>query len=184
MPASLRLVWAEELEKWLPHLRPSCIHVIEGKADRVAQARAQRACFAAAQRALGGGLGGHALLRAQWAQGPGVHRCPACLPVGLPGPPLCSRASLCLQGALPHVVITSYEMMQRLTCDACKGRGGPHTSVCSGSRPPCRDTQNCMAAQRWRVVIVDGEGQGLFLRGWRLGCLEVGWQAVRPATGV
>lgn len=37
VPASLRLVWAEELEKWLPHLRPSCIHVIEGKEDRVAQ---------------------------------------------------------------------------------------------------------------------------------------------------
>ena len=37
VPASLRLVWAEELEKWLPHLRPSCIHVIEGKEDRVGQ---------------------------------------------------------------------------------------------------------------------------------------------------
>lgn len=37
VPASLRLVWAEELEKWLPHLRPSCIHVIEGKEHRVAQ---------------------------------------------------------------------------------------------------------------------------------------------------
>lgn len=35
VPASLRLVWAEELEKWLPHLRPTCIHVIEGKEDRV-----------------------------------------------------------------------------------------------------------------------------------------------------
>lgn len=23
VPASLRLVWAEEFEKWLPHLRPS-----------------------------------------------------------------------------------------------------------------------------------------------------------------
>ena len=36
VPASLRLVWAEEVEKWLPHLRPSCVHVIEGKEDRVA----------------------------------------------------------------------------------------------------------------------------------------------------
>ncbi|PRW44334.1 DNA annealing helicase and endonuclease ZRANB3 [Chlorella sorokiniana] len=95
VPASLRLVWAEELEKWLPHLRPSGIHVIEGKEDRVGQ------------------------------------------------------------GSLPHVVITSYEMMQRLTCDACKGRGGQQASVCSGTRPPCRDTQNCMASQRWRIVIVD-----------------------------
>lgn len=40
MPASLRLVWAEELEKWLPHLRPASIHVIEGKEDRVAQVTA------------------------------------------------------------------------------------------------------------------------------------------------
>lgn len=35
VPASLRLVWAEELERWLPHLRPASIHVIEGKGDRV-----------------------------------------------------------------------------------------------------------------------------------------------------
>ena len=34
VPASLRLVWAEELERWLPHLRPSHIHVIEGRTDR------------------------------------------------------------------------------------------------------------------------------------------------------
>ncbi len=35
-PAGLRLVWAEELEKWLPQLRPSTIHVIEGREGRVA----------------------------------------------------------------------------------------------------------------------------------------------------
>lgn len=34
-PASLRLVWAEELERWLPHLRPSQIHVIENRTDRL-----------------------------------------------------------------------------------------------------------------------------------------------------
>lgn len=37
VPASLRLAWAEELERWLPHLRPACIHVIEGKGDRVSR---------------------------------------------------------------------------------------------------------------------------------------------------
>lgn len=36
-PASLRLAWAEELERWLPHLRPSTIHVIQGKVDRMGQ---------------------------------------------------------------------------------------------------------------------------------------------------
>lgn len=35
VPASMRLVWAEELEKWLPDLPPHEIRVIEGKADRV-----------------------------------------------------------------------------------------------------------------------------------------------------
>ena len=35
VPAAMRLVWAEELEKWLPALRPSRIHVIESKADRL-----------------------------------------------------------------------------------------------------------------------------------------------------
>ena len=76
VPASLRLVWAEELEKWLPHLRPSSIHVIEGKSDRV--------------------------------QG----------------------------SALPPVCITSYEMMQRLTCDACKGSDGRPVALaaCAGSQ--------------------------------------------------
>ncbi|PSC75396.1 DNA annealing helicase and endonuclease ZRANB3 [Micractinium conductrix] len=95
-PASLRLVWAEEIEKWLPHLRPSCIHVIEGKEDRVAR------------------------------------------------------------DSLPLVCITSYEMMQRLTCDACKGRGvQQQASMCAGQRPPCRDPHHCMACLQWRVVVVD-----------------------------
>jgi hypothetical protein len=35
VPAALRLVWAEELERWLPHVRPSQIHIVEGKADRL-----------------------------------------------------------------------------------------------------------------------------------------------------
>lgn len=35
-PASLCLIWAEEVEKWLPGLvRPAAIHVVEGRADRI-----------------------------------------------------------------------------------------------------------------------------------------------------
>ena len=34
-PASLRLVWAEELARWLPHLRACAVHVIEGRTDRL-----------------------------------------------------------------------------------------------------------------------------------------------------
>jgi hypothetical protein len=35
VPASLRLVWAEEVERWLPHVRPGQVVVIEGKEDRL-----------------------------------------------------------------------------------------------------------------------------------------------------
>jgi hypothetical protein len=35
VPASLRLVWAEEIERWLPHVRPGQVVVIEGKEDRL-----------------------------------------------------------------------------------------------------------------------------------------------------
>ncbi|GAX84585.1 hypothetical protein CEUSTIGMA_g12006.t1 [Chlamydomonas eustigma] len=35
VPASLRLMWAEEIEKWLPHVRPSQIRVVEGRSDRL-----------------------------------------------------------------------------------------------------------------------------------------------------
>lgn len=35
VPASLRLAWAEEIARWLPHLRPSAVHVIEGRTDRL-----------------------------------------------------------------------------------------------------------------------------------------------------
>lgn len=39
VPAAMRLVWAEELERWLPAaLRPAHLHVVESKADRL-QAR-------------------------------------------------------------------------------------------------------------------------------------------------
>lgn len=42
VPASLRLSWVEEIEKWLPHLRPSSIHIIYGKTDRLpSQSEAQ-----------------------------------------------------------------------------------------------------------------------------------------------
>ncbi len=78
VPAALRLVWAEELEKWLPHVRPSAIHVIESKADRLdADAR-------------------------------------------------------------PGIVVTSYEMMHRLTCDDCKGRGTAKAATTRASARICK----------------------------------------------
>lgn len=35
VPASLRLTWAEEIERWLPHLRPTSLHIIYSKAERL-----------------------------------------------------------------------------------------------------------------------------------------------------
>ena len=45
VPAAMRLVWAEELEKWLPGVRPSRIHVIESKADRLQVGFAKTLCL-------------------------------------------------------------------------------------------------------------------------------------------
>ncbi|GAB4813573.1 hypothetical protein N2152v2_000619 [Parachlorella kessleri] len=98
-PASLRLVWAEELEKWLPQLRPSTIHVIEGREGRVA-------------------------------------------------PP-----------NLPLVTITSFEMMQRLTCEGCKQRGQEKQGLCANAGRRCAGAQLCMAAMGWKVIIVDESHQ-------------------------
>lgn len=86
VPASLRLVWAEEFEKWLPHLRPSQIHVIEGREDRLA------------------------------GRGDGVD--------------------------MPLITITSFEMLRRLTCDACRQplQGGPSTG--SGSAAAAAPTSS------------------------------------------
>ncbi len=93
VPASLRLAWAEEFEKWLPEVRPAHIHVIEGHADRVTP------------------------------------------------------------DALPSIVVTSYDMMQRLTCDVCKNhhvkRGGRGGGVCEG---PAK----CMAAMGFKVSVSGG----------------------------
>lgn len=35
VPASLRLLWAETVERWLPYLRPSDIHVIFDQKTRL-----------------------------------------------------------------------------------------------------------------------------------------------------
>lgn len=44
-PASLRLNWAEELERWLPLLRPAHVRVIEGREDRLRPGDTPRVCM-------------------------------------------------------------------------------------------------------------------------------------------
>uniref|UniRef100_A0A1D2A8V2 DNA annealing helicase and endonuclease ZRANB3 n=1 Tax=Auxenochlorella protothecoides TaxID=3075 RepID=A0A1D2A8V2_AUXPR len=98
-PASLRLTWAEEFERWLPNLRPGWIHLIEGRTDR-------------------------------------------------------------LDHKLPPITITSYEMLQRLCCDACKGRGGQlalktrNANRSSGYTSRCA-VPGCMAGLGFKIIIAD-----------------------------
>ena len=97
-PASLRLVWAEEVERWLGGVvRPGRVAVVDASAS---------------------------------APPP-------------PGDP-----------AAPDLVITSYEMLARLSCAACTKDANRAAiervafSVCAGPR-------SCFAARGWRVLIVD-----------------------------
>lgn len=53
--------------------------------------------------------------------------------------------------------ITSFDMLQRLTCDVCKGRGLPKQGAKPCPNPKCTDPHNCMAGMGYRVMIVDGE---------------------------
>jgi hypothetical protein len=112
VPASLRLVWAEELERWLPHLRPAGIHVITGKDDR-----------------------------------------------------LCALPEGGRRQQLPQVTITSYEMMKRLTCEACQ-KG----AACS--------SQQARAQQQWR-----GGGSGKEEGSGVLQCTGPGRRGRAPGAG-
>lgn len=103
-PAAMRMVWAEQIEIWLPRIRPRDILVIE-KSENAPWLQAER------------------------------------------------------KGGAHRVTVVSYEMLQRLTCDACKDwrrypvSGGARPmgqSVLSGCQAP-----HCMAAMGWKVVVVD-----------------------------
>ena len=91
LPASLRLVWAEELEKWLPDVPPSKIYIIFGREDRL------------------------------------------------------NASILSDPQTAPQVVITSYTMLEHLTCAACKKQ---HFGRCD-------DPHGCMASLGWKLVVAD-----------------------------
>ncbi len=122
-------MWAEELEKWLPHLRPSQVHVIESRTDRLTALPQQQAERADNAGACGRAADGTAADEVPEAHAGGAMR-PA-LQLGTDGPQAAAlgerSAPAMAQHAratdavmLPSVTITSYEMLKRLSCLACQ----------------------------------------------------------------
>lgn len=112
VPASLRLVWAEELEKWLPHLRPGRVRVIEGRDDRI--------CLQQAAAAAGGVQPGAGGGNPQDAGGGGGPEAPGGAPAAAAAGAAAARDPDAIRALMPAVTITSYEMMKRLSCEACQ----------------------------------------------------------------
>ncbi|GIM10874.1 hypothetical protein Vretimale_14474, partial [Volvox reticuliferus] len=140
VPASLRLVWAEELEKWLPHLRPSHIHVIEGKANRLT-GRASR---------------GQALPRITITSYEMMRRltCPACSKTKMSLPPQTTEVPGGMAKAAAATGATGVSG-GGAGAAAGGGGGGKGSSGAGGSRTVCWGPDRCMAAMPWGMVIVD-----------------------------
>lgn len=97
VPASLRLVWAEEFEKWMPHLAPSDIHVIFDSADKLRDSDAYK------------------------------------------------------------VVITSYDMLRRLSCKRCCEQEDPSAPASAdGTHRKCA-AESCIVSRNsgWKMIIAD-----------------------------
>jgi hypothetical protein len=177
VPASLRLVWAEELERWLPHLRPADVRVIEGRDDRLTSLPGEESGGGGGGRGRGGGGG---------SGGGGA--------AALGAPALANESAeeerQRRRRSMPRVTVTSFEMMKRLTCDFCQrgarfptgsrpahgggsGGGGSGGGAPGGNYAPavpaaaaasaaalaranrCPGPGRCMAALPWGVVVVD-----------------------------
>ncbi len=97
VPASLRLVWAEEFEKWMPHLAPSDIHVIFDSADKLRDADAYK------------------------------------------------------------VVITSYDMLRRLSCSRCCEQEDPTAPASSDGGYQTCSGESCIVSRNsgWKMIIAD-----------------------------
>lgn len=138
-PAAMRLVWAEEVERWLPHLRPAHLHVIESSADRL-QAPSPPLLprpfpppptpilpvsfrFASLDRGL---IDAEAVVATEDIL---FNDRASATDLNIP---LQTLRFVFLQGsdALPRMVICSYEMLHRLTCESCKRST---TGPCTGA---------------------------------------------------
>jgi hypothetical protein len=191
VPASMRLVWAEQIEEWLPHMRPAHVHVIEGRDQRLTglkpgkaapKAKAAKAAVIDIAGATIASSGDGCGLAGLAAGGSGDEAAEPRDNGGAAGTPSVEAAGT-VPGAggaatgLPRITITSYEMLKRLSCDACiKGAalreplhwvgadGG--VSVAARVRPPLQQQQ-----QQQRAVAglntsdVACRGPGMLLPG-------------------
>ena len=166
-PASLRLTWADELDKWLPDLPPSQIHIVDS-GDKW-----RPDVFGAGVVSVRGGPPGHRPLCAEVAGASDA----AVDNVAQPASRTCDGSSDAAAGnagsaahatedaaAEPrddrHVVVVSYHLLPAARCGACKehsraqGKSGP--APCgSETSPACAGWPHCISDARFPWVIVD-----------------------------
>jgi hypothetical protein len=146
-PASLRLTWADELDKWLPGLPPSNIHIIEHRDEwRPDQygLTAPECSVAVSGHASGGPT-------AAVASAAGSQQA------------LSQRAGDQPAPQQPHVVVVSYSLLSYGRCSACCKAA---TSVSGSKAMPgasdevprpaeCAGWPHCITAGRFSCVIMD-----------------------------
>ena len=156
VPASLRLAWAEELAKWLPQIRPSQVHVIEGRTDRLSGSsipqvgpvhmKLRQICERCRLPLESSGPLPTSLQSVQAFANRQNELCQALHTGGIWGtsydrsfPSALSVNHRCMQ-----IVITSYDMLMRLSCKICKKEQSRPGAACTGP-------ENCMAARGFKV---------------------------------
>jgi len=116
-------VWAEELEKWLPHLRPGAVRVIEGREDRISlQAAGEGGNGTGSSKAAKGKTQQQAAA-AEQRRGDEIESAEAAAAgsaSAADGLSAVAKDPDAIRALMPSITITSYEMMKRLSCDACQ----------------------------------------------------------------
>jgi hypothetical protein len=176
-PASLRLLWCEELEKWLPGLRPCDITVVQGSADWHPEAM-EAVCTASQTQSTQP----HRTDCVSGTQNCSFSAVASAADQGAAASPKPSQtvpkdgSQQHLQAAQedhddeyqppgkrwPKVIIISYHMAANLSCTACKfpSTGDNHKqSPAKGSKgagaTQCTGFPHCVAAGVFPFVIVD-----------------------------
>ena len=146
-PASLRLTWADELDKWLPGLPPSNIHIIEHRDEW----RPDK----------------YGLQPAEVAGGERMDCADTCaasaLPPTAPTSPSSEDGQHDVTQQQPHVVVVSYSLLSYGRCSACckaaaTAPGGKNASNSGDAVPQpsdCAGWPHCITAGRFACVIAD-----------------------------